>query len=341
MSLEYSASKASALRHKYALSVSAVEGGALPKVIREYYSAEYDIELRVLYENRAELRRQWLFLDKTGHVRLAASGEKAFFEDKKSAPAHASAKTEPEGKSPIGFVELYNTQGLITLERRFSSSGRERQLRYFYRGDALVRAETYEIAPPGTPGGAGQQKRLAVDYYRYTRFGALRAIDRRLSEGDADAQRIDMPRFSPNFAKNLPPVNPGVAYGSVFPDEAPVTSARIRYDTDSRGRVLKETHMDEEGNVTGTMTNTWQGDRLAVMHWEAGEGDTKEERKTEYEYDKEGNRTAERNYRNDALERVVIIDGKKETEELYMNGKAILRAIYENGRKVSEEPLPP
>ena len=58
---------------------------------------------------------------------------------------------------------------------------------------------------------------------------------------------------------------------------------------------------------------------------------------TEYEYDETGNMTVQRDIVNGILERMVIYDGQNETEELYMNGKLILRAYWENGRKIREE----
>jgi hypothetical protein len=41
------------------------------------------------------------------------------------------------------------------------------------------------------------------------------------------------------------------------------------------------------------------------------------------------------------LERTVRRDGEQEIEELYMNGEVALRAVWIEGRKVSEEPVRP
>jgi hypothetical protein len=79
--------------------------------------------------------------------------------------------------------------------------------------------------------------------------------------------------------------------------------------------------------------NTWSGDRIiAVLKIE---GDV--EKLTEYEYDSDGKRKTQRDIHNGVLERMVRIDGSKETEELYMNGVVVLRAFWEDGRKISEE----
>jgi hypothetical protein len=58
---------------------------------------------------------------------------------------------------------------------------------------------------------------------------------------------------------------------------------------------------------------------------------------TEYEYNKAGDRIEEKNYRNEVLERTVRKEGETEVEVLYMKEKPILRAVWEEGRKISEE----
>ncbi|MDR2111105.1 MAG: hypothetical protein LBP32_07340, partial [Spirochaetaceae bacterium] len=101
---------------------------------------------------------------------------------------------------------------------------------------------------------------------------------------------------------------------------------------------LREVRRDEEGNILGEMTNTWDGDRLSSVRWVSGE----DERVSEYEYDGEGDRIIERNYHQGVLERVVRREGDREVEELYMNGTVILRAFWgKDGRKISEERVRP
>ncbi|MDR2104111.1 MAG: hypothetical protein LBP42_08430, partial [Treponema sp.] len=63
MALERSLSRAAVLRNKYALSVGDRDAAELPDYLREYYDPAYTIELRTLYENGAESRRQWVFKD--------------------------------------------------------------------------------------------------------------------------------------------------------------------------------------------------------------------------------------------------------------------------------------
>jgi hypothetical protein len=113
---------------------------------------------------------------------------------------------------------------------------------------------------------------------------------------------------------------------------------RVVYTTDSRGRILTETRHNEAGEVIGEIRNTWsETDKIQSVHWIAGEDD----RLVEYEYDNEGNRLGERNYTKGVLERVVQVEGDREVETLYMQGRPVLRAVWEEGRKVSEERIHP
>jgi antitoxin component YwqK of YwqJK toxin-antitoxin module len=90
---------------------------------------------------------------------------------------------------------------------------------------------------------------------------------------------------------------------------------------------------DGDGAVIGELRNTWSGDRLMSVLWKS----ETDERLIEYEYDSGNNRIAERNYKQGVLERSVVSKDGKETEEIFMNGKLILRVLWENGRKLSEE----
>jgi antitoxin component YwqK of YwqJK toxin-antitoxin module len=107
----------------------------------------------------------------------------------------------------------------------------------------------------------------------------------------------------------------------------------INYNLDNRGRVLSETSRNEEGKTIGELRNSWSGNRLQIVTWKSGD----DERRIEFEYDRDGNPLVERNFRKDVLERMVKTEGDNETEEIYMNGVLILRAYWENGLKISEE----
>jgi hypothetical protein len=47
----------------------------------------------------------------------------------------------------------------------------------------------------------------------------------------------------------------------------------------------------------------------------------------------------EEDYTDSILERVVTIDGDTEVEELFIQGKKVLKTIWENGQKISEQPI--
>jgi hypothetical protein len=192
------------------------------------------------------------------------------------------------------------------------------------------------------PGGIGAEDREGVledlwtDYYRYSRFYSLRAVERRYHQAlpeDQHLVRLQFPHMVLQAAEEEF-ITPGSAYGSGFFSEILVNSGdRVLYTTDERGRVLTEIRKDENDVVLGELRNNWSGDRLASVSWKAGDSD----RLTEYEYNEDGDRVLERNYVNGILERVVRREGDQEVEELYINGVVILRAIWEDGRKISEE----
>jgi hypothetical protein len=69
--------------------------------------------------------------------------------------------------------------------------------------------------------------------------------------------------------------------------------------------------------------------------WNAGDVSGK----VEFDYTRNGEPGGERDYRNGVLERKITRDGSREIEELYRNGRPILRAVWEDGRKITEERL--
>jgi hypothetical protein len=111
----------------------------------------------------------------------------------------------------------------------------------------------------------------------------------------------------------------------------------ISFSLDNRGRVLSEISKNEEGKTVGDLRNVWSGDRLQNVTWKSGDDD----RRIEFEYDRAGNPLVERNFRKGVLERSVTTDGDNEIEEIYMNGRLILRAYWEQGLKISEERVSP
>jgi hypothetical protein len=371
MALESAPSRFAALRNEYSLMVGRVALRELPELLREYYQDPWEIEVRILYTEGAESRRQWIFLD-GGVTRLTAVFVEPPPPDGEDTPLEA-LQGEEGGEAETeailtGFIELYDGEGLLTEEKRFQDDGGELGIRYFYNRRILIRAETTlksspdsgaedpaaepeeaaELEDAAGPGegaaGAAVPARppvnslpvvqlVCTDYYRYGRSGSLRVIERVYHEPVAGAL-VRFPHRSLDSIYDKDFVNPALTYGSeslsdIFAD--PVY--RVVYNTDPRGRILSETRLDREGQVLGELSNTWAGDRLTQVVWKSGE----DERRVEYRYNDDGDRIEERNYQNGNLERVVLREGDIEVEELYMDGQPILRARWENGRKISEE----
>ncbi|MDR1176833.1 MAG: hypothetical protein LBK83_15325 [Treponema sp.] len=389
MALEEASSRITALRNEYCLEVRAAVIEEISQFLRQYYNSEWKIEKRSLYENRRESRIQWLFSEEGGVVRLAAvftREEPVAAEEEESLPpetteaaaaeeagetAEAAAveetgeteglgETEEEGepeKTAWGFADLYDGKGLLTRELTFYTDGSEAVTDFFYRQDALIRAEAAMVEKTGEE---ESKKNLYTDHYRYNRSGAVRAMERLFSaEGgeETNSHLIRIPLTIPRNAADNTFVNPAPAFVSDFLEDAfekPVF--RAVFSTDGRGRVLSERREDESGAFLGLLRYRWHGERLesillfleeekkeAVKEGEeappskTAEQDGEPARRVDYTYDAQGNRISEKDYIKGILERQVSIDGEKETEELLMDGKVVLRAYWEKGRKIREE----
>ena len=129
------------------------------------------------------------------------------------------------------------------------------------------------------------------------------------------------------------------AQGSVsVPEErrpAPPTYRTVNV-TDDGGRILTQTVYNNRDEAVSVTEYTWTGERLASVTKTEGSS----VKKTEYEYNASGDRIAQRDYNNGALERQILTQGNREVEELYLNGRIAIRAVWENGFKISEERLP-
>ncbi|MDR1278690.1 MAG: hypothetical protein LBK02_08060, partial [Treponema sp.] len=60
MALEELPSRIAALRNEYALGLDYIPPGELPAILSPYYEAPWQVEIRVLYTNGGESRRQWI-----------------------------------------------------------------------------------------------------------------------------------------------------------------------------------------------------------------------------------------------------------------------------------------
>jgi antitoxin component YwqK of YwqJK toxin-antitoxin module len=308
-----------ALREKFALSIMPVDPPMIPDEYRRFHTEGWAAECRTLYEKSALLRTQWVFIDENRTTRFVAA-------------------KSPEGN---GFTEVYDEQGLLIEESRFDApkdveneDGSVTQtpatpqvIKYSYNGEFLTGARSDEW----------------VDSYRYTRDNQIRAIDRRYLANNTRT-RITMPR-TPQIAgvpakkgadeAPAPFISPAAAYTSAFLADVIMSAAEVTYKLDDKGRIVEETRRDEKGEPAGVLTNTWDGDRIAAIEWVNGA----DKRAIRYQYNGDHERVKEENYRDGVLERDVYVQGAVEIETLYLNGKPVLRATWENGRKVSEEPV--
>jgi hypothetical protein len=336
MALEPAVSRI-ALRSEYALSVDRAVPEELPEALLPYYRENYAAELRTLYQEGEEYRRQWIFRDELRRDRLVA----AF------------------GDDGSGFIELYDEEGRLTGEYQFNDGGGVYRTLLDYNQGLLVKTETWFAGPPAAEdtvddtvsgalpeAGPPPEVLLWTDYYRYSRFYSLRAVDRIIHAAGEESSaaagmpvRIRFPHYVLDAAAETAFITPGPVYDLGFlRDILTGSSDRILYTTDDRGRVLSETRWDAEGVLIGELQNTWSGDRLTAVRWIAGD----DERLLEYEYDGAGDRIAERNYTGGVLERTVRREDGRDVEELYMNGEVILRAVWgSDGRKITEERIRP
>ncbi|MCL2093979.1 MAG: hypothetical protein FWH12_07265 [Treponema sp.] len=330
MALELNPSPMAALRNQYALSIETIEPSQhlliIPEILLPYYDISYEVERRQLYQDGEEFRDQWIFREEGGLVRITSSGNRALFfggED-----------------SPLGFIEVRNEEGSVTAEIRYEEDASQWAYYYSYADNLLLSSETWYSPPPEDEGDASQDFVLLTrDLYRYSRSGSLRAIDRNLAEGAGDLiSRLSFPQAGMGFSFGDDFLVRGFGYSSDFMFHLRgYDGAQISYTLDSRGRVLHELWRNPEGEFLGELNNIWSDDRLMSIIWTA----PGQERIVEFDYDREGNRIAERNFNQGVLERLVISHDDSDTEEIYMNGILILRAYWEGGLKVAEERIAP
>ncbi|MDR2142831.1 MAG: hypothetical protein LBP29_00495 [Treponema sp.] len=353
LALERRPSKMTALHAGWSVSIEQAEENAVPAILRPYYETDFSIELRVLYNRGKPVRRQWIF--RSGSViRLNASmpvedeanqpeGETKQPEDETKQPEGGTEQPEdgteqPEaeterqkaehGEGRLPFIELYSPEYVLTELFQIRASGERYSTRYRYSGGVLVGSETRLDG-----------ELLWNDEYRYTRNYKLRGVERRYAEREVSEENAGFVqlRFPPRGLSFISPDSPydyrlrTGALRDVFMTEA----ATVRYNTDGQGRVTYEEHLDKDGNQIASLTNEWSEERLLSVTWNSGGVSGK----VEFDYNPDGENSGERNYRNDVLERKVTRNGNREIEELYRNGRPILRAVWEDGRKITEERL--
>jgi hypothetical protein len=277
-------------------------------------------------------------------------------DDGGSETAEAPDKIEKE-KKPVkksgpanGFIEIYDDKYNLTTEYRYSEKGENSKIEYTYKNNIKISSlallwddeeEDYIQA--------------YTDHYRYNRSSFLRAVERvflmdqriTTAENVIGGEGAEIYDVANNVMKISFPHNILAAakdstfsgeryneYPEFFGDLFVPKNSKLIYTTDKYGKVLEQTlvNEDEEQTVIWKIVNTWSNDRIVKIT--KTEGET--EYLAEYEYNKNGERVLERNIKDGVLERVVHSEGTKDIEELYLNDIIVLRAVWEDGRKISE-----
>jgi len=311
MTLEETESRFVAMRSEYSLVID-YPGNIkdFPERLLEYKNDKYIFEIRSLY-NKGELQRtQWIFKDEKEVTRINA----VFIQPKDS-----------------GFIELFSEKSFLMSEITFNEDGSKNKIDYNEKDNLITSSEYFDWD-------AGAQKYIKSysDYYRYNRSLSLRAVERIFSKDIiiSEPMRITFPRrlmdaikedFLESQRLNIVPDFFGDVFASV--------STKMIFETDERGRIMTQTFYDEEDEIVWVINNKWSNDR--IISSVKTEGET--ELRADFEYASNGDRIVERNFRNGKLERIVRTNNKIDTEELYFEDILVLKAIWEDGKKISEE----
>jgi len=369
MALEEMQSRFAALRHKYALALDIAHRDELPDYLIPYYKDEYLLEVRILYKDGEQQRSQWIFRDENGKTRLNAvfmepSSEIVVMEDLSAvqeSAAIASEETEMEEDQIVledtqtqdeiqdeeekiahtdkidvkykkGFLEIFNEDSFLIVEYRYFENGKIAMTEYALKDNLLIKAEYMECDIGEND---GEYKTLYIDYYRYNRSLSLRNIERVFYKDSRfeDPVRVAFPM------RIMDAVHGGIfiserlnIYPDFFGDVYVDSGSKMIFDTDNRGRIMSQTLYDSEDKVIWTIHNIWQNDRIVSSSKTEGDSVLL----AEFAYNSNGDRILERNSKNGKLERVVRAEEGAEIEELYINNTLVLRAVWEDGRKISE-----
>ncbi|MDR3020694.1 MAG: hypothetical protein LBU66_07310, partial [Treponema sp.] len=357
MALEEIPSRYAVLRNDYALAIDFIEQDDLPDYLIPYYDKSFYIEIRSLYEKGKQIRVQYIFRDFSGTTRLAAVfleneaelvNEIETFDEAKIAveiQEHedganiddiiiANIEVVEKPKQHSGFIEIYNKNAFLTSEYRFFEDGRRNRADYTLNNGLMISSLVWEWEEDETGGG---YREAYADYFRYNRALYLRAVERRFFEGGqispADAMLVTFPYRIMDSTQNVVFISERFnSYPDFFGNISIGKEHKIIFSTDDRGRIMNQTLYDDKDEVIWVIVNSWIDERIISSSKTEGEVTLL----AEFEYDADGNRTIERNYRDGKLERRVFTEGKIDTEELYFNDIIVMRAVWEDGRKISE-----
>ena len=263
----------------------------------------------------------------------AAGNGTQLTEEKPAAKKSAEKKPAKEPASPlIGFIEIFNETGFLTSETRLYEDGSKDKIEYTAKNNLIISAAVFLWDK--------EKKDVAAsytDHYRYNRSLSLRGVEREFfkdMKNEDEPLLIAFPRRlmdavnEPFFKSQRENIVPEF-FGDVFVK----AESKIFYESDDRGRIISQTLYDENNKVIWVIKNTWLNDRITTTV--KTEGDN--EFTARFEYNANGDKIVERNFKNGVLERVVKTQGKTDIEELYYNNILVLKAVWEDGRKISEE----
>jgi len=318
--------QSTALHNEYALVVNFTQKDKLPESLLPFYDNDFFIEVRTLYKNSEVARTQWIFRDILGATKFLS----VFVEPSKS---DSSANGKKNGFS--GFMEIYDENSLITSEYRFLEDGSKNRIDYKYNNEMLITSTFFSWEDETT---GGRYKEVYADFFRYNRSSFLRYVERvfyqeRQISLAGEQLLFSFPRRIKDAAKPQNMISEKInSYPEFFGNTTIYKNEKIVYTTDERSRVLSQTLYDDKGNVVWVIRNTWLNNRIvSTLKTENGT-----ESLAEYEYDSDGKKILERNYKNGNLERVVRTEGSNDIEDLYFNNVVVLRAVWKDGRKISE-----
>ena len=361
LAIEEKKSKIIALRSEYTLSIESAYSYEVPGYLNEFYNDEYYAEIRTLYKNSSQVRTQWLFRDNNQKTRLIA----VIFESIEARIIPAAEVEEKEESETIeinevsaGNEENEEEKNIVTKEERIEYIERKNGFieifdegfnlltEYTYYRDGTVNRIDFEYNEKLLISAASQKKdqseddtmyiKTFTDFYKYNRSLFLRSIERifytDMKAKEDDLVRISFPRSLRDAASNFTISERLNMYPDFFGDVFIENESKMIFDIDSRGRILSQTLYDEKDEVIWVINNTWQNNRIIFTSKTMGDLILA----AEYQYNMAGDMISEKNLKNGVLERTVKVEGDYEIEELYLNNIVILRAIWEEGVKISE-----
>jgi len=328
MAVEEVSSQAAAIRNEYALAVVFTRKEELPKSLIPYYSDDFFIEARILYEKGLQKRTQWILRDRNGTSRVVGVLLPSELADSKN----NSGERE---NGLAGFIEIYDERSFLITEYRFFENGTRNRTDYAFKENFLISSTVYLWEENDN---GGEYVESYADFLRYNRSLFLRGVERvfykerKISLSDAPLI-VSFPRNLADAAHIKKLLSEKInSYPKFFGEVFVYENERIVYTTDERSRILSQTLYDDENNIVWVINNTWLNDRIVSTLKKEGAA----EYLAEYVYDSDGGRIIERNFKNGILERVVHTEGTTDIEELYINNTVVLRAVWEDGRKISE-----